>query len=60
MGKFYYIVYVLNCNMGDLYFELIDEYPLQWLKRGSYNTTLLFFTEIPEEEYTRWHNDNKD
>jgi len=55
-GRFYYLVFRDAVRRG---FRVVDEHPLQWLKKQSYYTVLLFFTEIPEEEFMRWNDDNK-
>ena len=56
MGRFYYLIFESSIRRG---FRVIDKHPLQWLKEQESYTTLLFFTEIPEEEYMSWNNDGE-
>jgi len=58
MGRFYYVLFE-DCIVRG--FRVTDEHPLQWLRRqpSFLKTKLLFFAEIPEEEYMSWNNDGE-
>lgn len=52
MARFYFITYEIASTKSNL---VIAIHPLEWLNKCNFKITLLFYKEISEEEYEKYH-----